>query len=176
MYYILGFLLFALGFSACQPTEVFPSRPGYRPLYAPRQEVFRISVEPPRSIGTLGKIYVKDSLLLVNELNKGIHVYNNSNTADPRPLFFIRIPGNKDIAMRESVLYADNFSDLVLIDLSDFSNIREISRVPELYPSTMFLRPETQEIEYFECVDTSKGLPIDWEFVPDLDNPSCRTR
>ena len=164
-----------LSLSACRPEEPMRIRSGYRPLYMSADQAFKVEVLPARQVGTLGKIYIQDSLLLVNELNKGIHVYNNSNPDDPRPLFFLSIPGNRDIAMTDHYLYADNLTDLVVLDLSDFSQIREISRVKDLYPSSMFLYPEFATQAYFECADSRRGLVVEWLPTDSLINPRCAT-
>jgi hypothetical protein len=49
-----------------------------------------------------GKIYYKDNILYINEIMKGIHVYNNSNPSSPQYIGFITIPGNVDMVIREN--------------------------------------------------------------------------
>ncbi|HUQ96464.1 MAG TPA: hypothetical protein VM010_02280 [Chitinophagaceae bacterium] len=66
-----------------------------------------------------GKLYIKDHFIFLNEVDKGVHIIDNSNPADPKNVAFINIPGNVDIAVKENTLYADLYTDLVAIDISN---------------------------------------------------------
>ena len=50
-------------------------------------------------VSTPGKICVKGNIIFLNDLDKGVHVIDNSNPAQPRKIAFINIPGNEDIAV-----------------------------------------------------------------------------
>ncbi len=111
----------------------------YEPVLMQRTELVKsVSMLAPRSPKSMDKIYVKDKLLLVTEKYKGVHIFNNANPAAPVNIGFLRIPGCVDVAMRGSVLYADNATDLVAINLSNLNDIKVCSRVegtlPELTP------------------------------------------
>ena len=82
-----------------------------------------------------GKIYVKDNYLFVNEIKKGIHIYDNSNPEKPVEVSFLKIPGNVDIAVKENTLYADSYVDLVALDITNPKAIKEIGRVKEVFPN-----------------------------------------
>lgn len=82
----------------------------------------------PRSLVEPGKLYVKDQYLFVVEVKKGIHVFDNSNPAAPKAISFLSIPGNVDLAVRDNILYADSYSDLVALDISNPAAIREVNR------------------------------------------------
>ena len=75
-----------------------------------------------------GKLYVKDQYLFIVEVKKGIHVFDNSNPAVPKALSFLSIPGNIDLAVRDNILYADSYIDLVALDISNPVAIREVGR------------------------------------------------
>jgi hypothetical protein len=75
-----------------------------------------------------GKIYLKDHFLYINEIQKGIHVFDNSNPSNPRQVSFISIPGNGDLAIKGDILYADSYMDLVAIDISNPQQVLELSR------------------------------------------------
>ena len=81
-----------------------------------------------------GKIYMKDDFLFVNELNEGVHVIDNHNPYQPVIIGFLKIPGNVDIAIRDTVLYADSHTDLVVIDISNPTRASEIRRVENIFP------------------------------------------
>jgi hypothetical protein len=108
--------------------------------------------------------------LFINELGKGIHVINNQNPSNPQPVAFISVPGNADIAVKGDVLYADNATDLVSLDISNPLQVRVLHRVENAFPSEMY-PPHTGV--FFQCVDKTKGAVVGWEKTT-LENPKCR--
>jgi hypothetical protein len=106
-----------------------------------------------------GKIYFKDNYIFVNEYQKGIHIVDNSDPASPQIIKFIEIPGNVDLAVREDILYADSYVDLVAIDISDMNNIREVKRIINAFP---YMIPFCEDgvVEY---VDMDKGVVTGWK-------------
>jgi hypothetical protein len=106
-----------------------------------------------------GKIYFKDNYIFVNEYQKGIHVIDNSNPESPEIIKFIEIPGNVDMAIKDSILYADSYVDLVAIDISDMNNIKEVSRVVDAFP---YMVPPCGDA-LIETVDPAKGVVTSWK-------------
>ncbi len=108
----------------------------FDPVYKTYDEI-RVDpvVEPARDLINPGKIYLFGSMILVNEIDEGVHVIDNSNPASPVKLAFIAIPGNVDIAMSGTILYADNYVDLLAIDIADVQNIRLKKRVNDAFPN-----------------------------------------
>ena len=51
---------------------------------------------------------------------------------------FINIPGNVDIAVKGSTLYADLFTDLVVVDISDPLNATLKKVVPKIFPERVY--------------------------------------
>ena len=88
---------------------------------------------PAQDLENPGKIYVKDNYLFINEVKKGIHIIDNSNPALPRPISFIQILGNVDIAVKGNILYADSYTDFVVLDISNPNAVKEISRTKEVF-------------------------------------------
>jgi hypothetical protein len=82
-----------------------------------------IEVFPPQSTNANGKIYVYENLLFYIAQNSGIHVFDNQNPASPQNLAFIKLEGVNDISVRDHILYADNFMDLVVFDISNAQDI-----------------------------------------------------
>jgi len=103
-----------------------------------------------------GKIYFKDSIIYVNEYQKGIHIINNSNPSNPINLKFIEIPGNVDLAIKGSILYADSYVDLLSIDISDINNIVEVDRDTNVFP---YIIPE-YESGIVESIDQNQGVIV----------------
>lgn len=87
-----------------------------------------ITSDAPQALVQPGKLYVKDQYLFIVEVKKGIHVFDNSNPASPKAISFLNIPGNVDLAVRDNILYADSYMDLVALDISNPTAIREVNR------------------------------------------------
>ncbi len=101
-----------------------------------------------------GKIYFKDNYIFVNEYQKGIHVIDNTNPEDPKVIKFIEIPGNVDMAIKGTMLYADSYVDLLTIDISNMNDIREVDRDTNVFP---YIIPE-YESGILEQIDQSRGV------------------
>ncbi|SOD96580.1 LVIVD repeat-containing protein [Spirosoma fluviale] len=97
-----------------------------------------VQTEPAQALVNPGKIYTKDQFLFINELKEGIHIIDNRNPSDPKPVAFLRIPGNGDIAIRNNILYADSYMDLVTFDISNPAAIQVVKRIPNVFPNGSF--------------------------------------
>jgi hypothetical protein len=156
----LIFLLVALGTTSCKDKlteELDMNVPVYMDY-----GILRSSVRPAesRELVNPGKIYFKDHYIFVVERQEGVHLIDVSNPAQPQNKVFIEVPGCTDIAVRDQSLYADSFIDLVVIDLSNPANPREINRITNIFPYTI-PSPENAELPYAE-VDTNKGIVTGW--------------
>ncbi|NOT35883.1 MAG: hypothetical protein HOP11_00735 [Saprospiraceae bacterium] len=101
----------------CQNKEVFYQ---YDPVYVSKDEIKNgYKVGASRTLKSAGKIYVYGDYLLINEPYEGIHIVNNSNPSSPQFISFITIPGNLDLAVINNILYADNYTDLLAINISN---------------------------------------------------------
>jgi hypothetical protein len=168
--YLLATVIAGCDYGSPSPIPNFPTGTveGYRPIYANPSDS-DIGFMAARPLRHPGKIYVVADYLLVNEKFQGIHVYDNSDPSNPVPLGFVKMIGNTDVAVRNNVLYADHLSDLVAIDISDWNNLRELSRTKQNFWSQK-IPPGNHK--YFECVDATKGVVVGWEFAV-LNNPKC---
>ena len=97
-----------------------------------------VGVDKARGMVNPGKIYTKDGYLFINELKQGIHVIDNRNPSAPKPLVFISIPGNGDIAIRDNFLYADSYMDLVTFDIGNLADIHEVNRSKNVFTQGQF--------------------------------------
>jgi hypothetical protein len=131
-----------------------PQYMSYDELRAPAKST------PAYEIQTAGKIYIQGNYLFVNEKYKGIHVFDNSNPAAPVNLTFIDIPGNVDLAVRGNYLYADNYVDLVVLDISNITSPIEVARVKDIFPYTI---PETTESYPIANIDQQAGVIVGWQ-------------
>jgi hypothetical protein len=131
------------------------------PVYMSYKD-FREAVKP-ESTHTLvkpGKIYYKDNYLFINEIMKGVHVYNNTNPAAPQYVGFITIPGNVDMVVTGNTMYADSYIDLVGIDITNPVNPREVARLKNVFPYAV----PTYDTKYrVGQIDDTKGVVVDWD-------------
>ncbi len=118
------------------------------------------STDNPRDIVYPGKIYFKDNYLFVNEVNKGIHVINNVDPANPQQVIFYEIPGNVDIAIRGNILFADSYIDLLAIDISNITNPEEVSRLENAFPQAL---PPFEKFLPVSNYDNNLGVIVGWE-------------
>lgn len=143
------------------------TRSVYSPVYL-SYDVLRRSVAADTSstveLSNLGKIYVKDDYLYVNELYKGIHVIDNSDPANPAVVAFIPIPGNVDMAICGTVLYADSYVDLVAIDVSNPIEASEINRIEDAFPyaDCIAVEPWYDYLDEYESPDEGEGVVVAW--------------
>ena len=108
----------------------------YEPVYKSTTEIrHAISMGAPEALVNPGKIYMFRSYLLVNEQFKGIHFIDNSNPSQPVRVGFLKIVGNLDMAVKGNVLYADNYIDLVSIDLSLPMQPQLVDRDMNVFPN-----------------------------------------
>lgn len=112
------------------------------------------------AIQTAGKIYIQGNYLFVNEKYKGIHVFDNSNPKSPVNLAFLNIPGNVDLAVKGNYLYADNYVDLIVLDISNLSAPAEVARIKDIFPYTI---PEITENCPISDIDQTQGVIVGWE-------------
>ena len=92
----------------------------WEPVYRTKDEVrANIKNNSPREIERPGKIYIRGNYIFLNEIDRGIHIIDNSNKSAPHNIAFIDIPGNLDIAVKGNILYADFYTDMVAIDITN---------------------------------------------------------
>ena len=165
----------------CEETRTFRR---YVPVTFTLREIREgVRTEAARTLQKPGKIYTKGGYLFINELKEGIHLIDNRNPSAPQLVAFLRIPGNGDMAVRNNILYADSYMDLVAFDISDPANPREVSRVQSVFTGGQFeggswnVNPQTvmlsdQRVEYVtETVktDCEGGGANPWNNCPNCD-------
>ncbi len=116
----------------CETTTTYTY---FEPIYQTSEEVrSQFEIQDPRDLVSPGKIYMLGDFLFINERGEGIHVIDNSIPSNPINLKFINIPGNVDMAAKGGFLYADNYIDLLAIDIRDLNNIQLAKRVENVFP------------------------------------------
>jgi hypothetical protein len=160
-YGLLGGALLLMA-ASCQRTKQTSIYTANVPQYLSYEEL-RTSIqnEDVTSLSRPGKIYLYNSLILINEFESGIHIYDNSNPSAPTHISYINIPGNVDIAVRDNVLYVDSYVDLVAIDISDPTQVREIGRAENALSYTI---PSQMDWQYpVSRIDQEQGVVVGFE-------------
>lgn len=140
------------------------------PVYESKAVVkANIKSNNPKEIQNPGKIYLYGKYIFLNEIDKGIHIIDNSDPASPKNIAFLDIPGNMDIAVKGNVLYADLYSDLVTIDITDPLNAAVKKYTNNIFPfrnySNGFVYDSTKVIVDWIKKDTivaEGGLSDNW--------------
>ena len=97
-----------------------------------------INGNPSEVVQKAGKIYIKDQFIYLNEIDRGIHIIDNSNPSQPSQVAFLNIPGNRDIAAKGNILYADMYNDLLAIDISNPQKVSVTNRIANFFISRMY--------------------------------------
>ena len=143
---------------------------GMRPVYSPQNSTVIESL-PPQPIINITQTASSGDLLFSLDLDLGVHVVNNADPRQPLSISFIQVPGIRTMSVDSRFLYANNFADLVTIDISDPTNARLVDRDPNFYQSFPEFPPNFNG--WFECYDPARGFLLDWENAI-LENPECR--
>lgn len=165
----------ALGLlSSCWNLGHRPERPlkkvlGYRPVVSSDTALYAIRSDTARKVTQAGKIYVKGNLIFQNDIGTGVHVIDRSDPANLKNIGFLRIPGSQEISIKDNFLYTNSWSDLVVIDVSNWSNITVVKRVPNAFyaggGNYVMLDPRIPVPErnvYYECYVVGTGVHTGW--------------
>src|SRR5215210_2106627 len=68
-----------------------------------------INGDPSQSVENGGRIYMTDKYIFVNDVDKGIHVIDNTNPVQPKQVAFLNIPGNQGMVVKGNTLLADMY-------------------------------------------------------------------
>jgi hypothetical protein len=131
------------------------------PVYMSYEELrSSVNQDEPFQLKNPGKLYFKDNYIFINENQEGVHVIDNSDPSNPQNVTFVNIPGNVDISIKDDILYADSYVDLVAIDISDLEDIKEVDRIEDVFP---YIIPYYDVAYQIENVDEQKGIVVDWK-------------
>jgi hypothetical protein len=170
----LFFLIILLYLSSCE-VDNSPG-PGtttqaWVPIYMNTTSSLTITVKPVIPTVNAGKIYSYGNYIFQNEQNKGIHVIDNSNKANPVKISFIDVPLSTEISVKDGFLYTNNGVDLVALNINNINNITVASRLPNVFPLNEVKNPPFTG--WFECVDETKGVVVGWELKNNV-KADCR--
>ncbi|MDI3320192.1 LVIVD repeat-containing protein [Pinibacter soli] len=150
---LLTFLLSGCFKDNCSRTYTY-----YIPVYKTIEQVrAEMKSNPAKDVEIPGKIYMYGNYIFLNDLNKGIHIYDNSNPSSPRNVAFISIPGNVDMVVKGNILYADSYSDLVAMDITNPLEAKALNFTDNVFPAYR------NNIMYDSFVISGvKNVVVDW--------------
>lgn len=125
-------------------------------------DAFRSSVKvktQPEEITQQGKICFYEGYLYISEPGKGIHIIDNRNPSSPSPIGFIELIGNADVAIRNNMLYADSYVDLIWFDISNPALPVLKNRLENVFPYA-FPPIEEGTIDYPMCETAAANSQI----------------
>jgi hypothetical protein len=134
---ILLYLLLLVAFSSCIPEEVNPNScfncSRYYPILMSRADAdASIRIGPPQPIRNAGKLYIFRTQIFVIEEGLGVHIYDNFNPAAPRLIAFLSVLNASDIAISEGILYANQSTDLIAVDITNLADIEVTTRLKDI--------------------------------------------
>lgn len=133
-YFLLMITSFSLAFMSCE-NEDYEIYNVVTPVTMTLSELrSSVKILPPQKINKSGKIYVYEEFVFINDEEKGIHIIDNTIPTAPKKISFLKILGNTDIAVKDQMLFADSFTDLVVFDISDIRKIVEKNRLNNVFP------------------------------------------
>jgi len=172
--YALLFLTVLLGLSVLlegctDRCEVHNHFVYYEPVYTTLSDIRAgVKTTSPQPIEAIGKIYFKDNFLFINEPGEGIHVIDDTDKKNPTKKVFIEIPGNYDLAIKDNILYADSYIDLVALDISDLNNIQEVDREEGIFSAY-------NSLGFY--VDNIQGVVTEWQVKQmDVEAEDCNVQ
>lgn len=158
---VTGLLLMAVLFQSCLKDNCTQTFKVYRPVLKSKQEVRNsIKSTPARPLQKTGKLTLWGNYIFLNEVDKGIHVIDNSNPDKPVNLSFIEIPGNVDMAVRGNKLYADLYDELITIDISNPAGISYLGSSPGAFPHRAFPNGFTADTSMFIVAWSGKDTTV----------------
>ena len=134
---VVGLLLVLL--QGCLKDKMTHTYTLLRPVYQTKEAVkANIKSNPPKDIQSPGKIFIYGNYIFLNEIDKGVHVIDNSDPSHPVAKAFIDIPGNVDIAVKGTTLYADMYGDLITVDIADPLHAGLLNDLPNVFPERIY--------------------------------------
>jgi hypothetical protein len=137
-------------FAGCTKDTVTETYTFFRPVYKTKDEVKASAKSGPAvTVSNPGKLFIRDNFAFLSELDKGVHIIDFSNPAAPRNIAFITIPGCIDLAVRGNYLYADSYTDIVAIDITNPQSVVVKQFIEGVFPHRVYageFRADTSKV------------------------------
>ncbi len=155
-------------FPGCLKDRVTESYKLYEPVYELKSTVLAaINGDPGTPVSQTGQIYVKGSYIYLNDPNKGIHIIDNSDPSHPVQTAFLNIPGNLNIGIRNNILYADMYADVLSIDISNVHQVKVVGMLRSFFASREWAPDTNLVVARWIVKDTSvRVVPQGFVLIP----------
>jgi len=128
---------------------------------------FRSSVKvvpEPQTIVNYGKMCFYQGYLYISESEKGIHIIDNRDAANPQIIGFVELLGNADLSIRNGMLYADSYIDLVWFDISNPAVPSLKGRLENVFTNALPMIENNYGYDYQMIYPgESKGVVVGWK-------------
>ena len=160
---IMGSLLAVMALNSCNDMEMEDTVTYIvnEPVYMSYSD-FRTPppVQTAQEITNPGKICLYGDYIFINEVDKGFHIIDNTNPSSPQPVGFVNLPGNIDLAVKDNLLFADSYVDLVWFDLTQPAQPAVAGRMEQAFPNTL---PPVDNYYSTTEIDSGKGVVVGWK-------------
>ncbi len=127
---VVGF--FSLfGLLACSKFDDFKSKDEYYTgeYYAIKtklsaDDIKKIIITEPKVMENIGNVGISGDFVLITEIGRGIHIFNNENENNPKPVAFLSVPATTGFVVKDSVLMVDNGKDMVKLTLHHLNDLK----------------------------------------------------
>ncbi|MBD0777221.1 hypothetical protein HPE56_05390 [Maribacter sp. ANRC-HE7] len=164
--FLLLLFVVSLGLVSCEKSDdgKYADYLVAKPLTISKSEFKNsVAIVAPAPIKESGKIYTYKDYIFVNDKYRGVHVIDNSDPSAPKKISFIKIAGNVDISIKDGYLYADSLMDLVVLDISDITQIKIVTRLDNVLRDNV-VWPAADFYEY-DGLDYENEVLLGWETV-----------
>lgn len=132
--------------------------------------VFRNSVKvskAPHELTGYGKMSYYNGYLFMSDPEKGIHIIDNRNPSNPQLVAYIELLGNADLSVRNNILYADSYVDLVWFDITDPANPELKGRLENAFMGVLPAVTNTSAIDQKLCEEELQNnkIIVGWKEV-----------
>ncbi len=133
-------------------------------------------VAEPQAIGKVGKMCFYDGYLYISEPEKGIHIIDNRDPSHPQIIGFIELIGNADLSIRNNMLYADSYVDLVWFDIANPAQPKLKGRLENVFETALPVIDNGYRFDYNMCYNgDSTGIVVGWELKERTEKPDKYT-
>jgi len=140
------------------------------PVYMSSESFLKsvVVTDKKQTITGSGKICFYNDFLYISEPGVGIHIIENHNPKNPHAVGFIELQGNADLAIRNNLLYADAFSNLVWFDISAPGNPKMKGVLENVFTNVL---PPIDNNFGFDYADVyseeakNKGVLVGWKLT-----------
>lgn len=116
----------------------------------------------PQPVCTASGFYVYQQYLFIVEENQGLHIYDNTDSNNPTPITFMQAPGGQGLAVRNGILYMNQYTDLVAFSLDNPEQPELVGRTEDVFePYSVFAQVLPSDEFVVDWVETGERQTLD---------------